>query len=154
MLTNNRRDMNLIAWGLTSLLLAIWLIAVLRCPPSRESDLVALAGIAALTLLPIYHRLYDARILILAIPGLLLIVGRRRLQATALVVLMTCVFLSTNKMYRVALSKLEIWSGGHFTFILSRQAPLFLLVIAVMFLQSYMNLTISQSRLALNSRSA
>jgi hypothetical protein len=50
-------------------LLAIWLIKVKRSPPNSTVSWLALAPIAALSMLPVYHRIYDARLLLLAIPA-------------------------------------------------------------------------------------
>ncbi len=50
-------------------LLLIWLIATLRSRASREKDWLAIAAIVPLTLLVTYHRVYDAKIVLLTIPA-------------------------------------------------------------------------------------
>lgn len=50
-------------------LLIVWIKTVLRSPQRKEIDWLAVAPIAALSLLPIYHRVYDARLLLLVIPA-------------------------------------------------------------------------------------
>lgn len=50
-------------------LMLVWVIAVLRGPFSRERALLGLASVSALSLLPVYHRTYDAKLLLLMIPA-------------------------------------------------------------------------------------
>ncbi len=51
-------------------LLIVWVIVTLTSRPSRAKTYFALASIAVLSLLPVYHRQYDAKIIILTIPAL------------------------------------------------------------------------------------
>jgi hypothetical protein len=50
-------------------LLLAWLLKTVRSAWSTRIAWFALAPIAALTMLPVYHRIYDARLLLLAIPA-------------------------------------------------------------------------------------
>lgn len=50
-------------------LLLIWVFVTVRSRPSRARTWLALASIAALSMLPIYHRQYDAKLLLLTIPA-------------------------------------------------------------------------------------
>lgn len=50
-------------------LLAVWAFFVLRSRPTRERAWLALASVSALTMLPIYHRQYDTKLLLLMIPA-------------------------------------------------------------------------------------
>ncbi len=63
--TRSARSANLLAFSLGTLLILGWTVLVLR-NRRRDSDLLALATVAVIGLLPVYHRLYDASIL--AIP--------------------------------------------------------------------------------------
>ena len=60
---------NPISYALGGLLILIWAFAVLRRRFSAEDAPFALAAIAVLTLLPVYHRTYDAKLLLLTIPA-------------------------------------------------------------------------------------
>ena len=64
---------NPIAWIVCAVLISIWPIYVmrgtLRGRLSPQSDWFMIAAIAALTMLPFYHRSYDARLLLLTIPA-------------------------------------------------------------------------------------
>ena len=50
-------------------LIAIWAIITLRTRPTLKLTCLALAAIAPLSMLPVYHRLGDAKVLLLATPG-------------------------------------------------------------------------------------
>jgi hypothetical protein len=50
-------------------LLVIWLVKTVRSDFTPERTWFALAPIAALSMLPIYHRIYDAKLLLLTIPA-------------------------------------------------------------------------------------
>src|SRR6202008_3124256 len=58
-------------------LLAVWVTVTLRSRPSLAKTYFALASIAVLSLLPVYHRQYDAKVIILAIPALAILWGER-----------------------------------------------------------------------------
>jgi hypothetical protein len=49
--------------------LLIWAFVTLRSRPSLKRTWLALAAIAALSMLPVYHHFYDAKILLLAVPA-------------------------------------------------------------------------------------
>jgi hypothetical protein len=67
---------NHVAWAISAVLLAAWLYVILKRPPSKEKDLLCIAGLAAFTMLPIYHRLYDCRIFLVIFPALALLMQR------------------------------------------------------------------------------
>lgn len=50
-------------------LLVVWALCVLRTRPTQETAWLALAAVSALTMLPIYHRQYDTKLLLLTIPA-------------------------------------------------------------------------------------
>jgi len=50
-------------------LLLVWSIRTLRARFSRPGAWIALAAIAALSMLPVYHRQYDAKLLLLTVPA-------------------------------------------------------------------------------------
>ncbi|HZQ55549.1 MAG TPA: glycosyltransferase family 87 protein [Bryobacteraceae bacterium] len=76
-------------------LLLVWIYLVLRRRSSPCAPWMALAAVAALTMLPIYHRQLDASLLLLAVPGCALlwsqsrIAGRIGLAITATVLMFT-----------------------------------------------------------------
>ena len=60
------------------LLLAAWLPLALRVPNTLPKHLLAIASLACLTLLPLYHRQYDTRLLLLAFPAVSFLLSRPR----------------------------------------------------------------------------
>ena len=66
---NDPRFYNLFSYLVSGSLILAWAIAALRKRFSRQSALLALAAISALSILPIYHRPNDAKILLLALPS-------------------------------------------------------------------------------------
>ncbi len=50
-------------------LLLVWIIITLRTRFSTDKMWLALASISALSVLPVYHRIYDAKLLLLSIPA-------------------------------------------------------------------------------------
>ena len=69
---------NRISWGIVGSLILIWAIVAWRSKPSLKKDLLGVAAIACLGLLPIYHRHYDVRLLVVTFPavGVLMAEGR------------------------------------------------------------------------------
>ena len=80
---------NLASYLVCAPLLLIWAIVTLRNRPSPRQAWLGLAVIAALSMLPVYHRQYDAKLLLLAVPACVLLwaegdaVGRLALGVTA-----------------------------------------------------------------------
>jgi len=64
-LTHNSYSANTWAFAFTGVLVCGWLVCVLRAKEDKE--LLSLATIATIALLPVYHRFYDAALLVLAL---------------------------------------------------------------------------------------
>ncbi len=67
---------NAVSYAICALLLAILLLVTFRFRPSGSSRWIALAIVSVLTLLPIYHRQYDSKLLILTIPPCVMLWSR------------------------------------------------------------------------------
>ncbi len=73
----------------------IWGIVALRAPVTRSSTWLGLAAIAPLSMLPVYHRQYDAKLILLAVPACALLWSRRgKLGWIALLVTSVAFFLN------------------------------------------------------------
>ncbi len=73
------------SFAVSATLFVLWIAPLLRSVPSSQRDLLALATASGLTLLPLYHRQYDTRVLLLTFPAVaLLLATRRRLGWVAL----------------------------------------------------------------------
>ena len=68
-LKDDPRFYNPVSYLTCGILLLVWGLKVLRKHVSMESARLALAAVSALSLLPVYHRSYDAIILLLALPA-------------------------------------------------------------------------------------
>ena len=66
------------AFAVSAILLAAWAVPAARLRNTVPKHLLALAAIACLSLLPIYHRQYDTRILLLAFPAVAWLLSERR----------------------------------------------------------------------------
>jgi hypothetical protein len=73
----NPHAYNLASYLICAPFLLIWIIATVRSRPSLEKTWFGLAAIAPLSMLPVYHRQYDAKLMILAIPALAILCARR-----------------------------------------------------------------------------
>jgi hypothetical protein len=60
---------NPIAYAIVAMLLLIWVVKTVRTQLSVSGLWFALAPISAIAMLPVYHRLYDAKIILVAIPA-------------------------------------------------------------------------------------
>ena len=60
---------NLVSYLICIPLLLVWAFVTMRSRPSPKRDWLALAAIAALTMLPVYHRTQDTKLLLLAVPA-------------------------------------------------------------------------------------
>lgn len=60
---------NFLTYAICGALLLLWMFATTRSRPSPDGTWLALAAISALTMLPIYHRQTDTKLLILSVPA-------------------------------------------------------------------------------------
>jgi len=76
-------------------LIILWIVASLRRGPSTPKTWLGLAAVAALSMLPVYHREYDAKLLLLTVPACAMLwaeggkVGRIALLVTSAAFLLT-----------------------------------------------------------------
>jgi hypothetical protein len=75
---SDARDYKLVAYGITAALLLAWLCAVMRMSAGLERDVLAIAALAAIGLLPVYHRMYDSRILLFLFPAVAVLSRKSR----------------------------------------------------------------------------
>jgi hypothetical protein len=63
------RIYNPVSYVICAPLLLVWALVTLRSRPSTKRAWLALAAIAALSMLPVYHRQYDAKLILLTVPA-------------------------------------------------------------------------------------
>lgn len=68
---------NHLTWAIAGVLFLVWGYVAVRAHPSHRKDLIGIAAIACLTLLPVYHRQYDVRLLLLMFPALALLFAEK-----------------------------------------------------------------------------
>lgn len=98
---------NRAAYVIFGILLAAWLTAemkLMQLKADSARDLLSMGGLAVLTLLPVYHRSYDSRLLMLAIPAALIVLERRRVEGILLCILVASSVVSIQHW-------LQLWLG-------------------------------------------
>jgi hypothetical protein len=93
-------------------LVAIWIWVVLRSAATPRKAWVSLASIAALTMLPVYHHLYDAKLLLLAVPACAMLWAEGGALRWGAAAITGAGFLLTADMTWVAMPPLMGWLHG------------------------------------------
>lgn len=126
-------------------LIAIWAMVTLRAPATRANSLIALAAAVPLTLLPVYHRIYDTRLLLLTIPAAAILWRRGGLVRWGALALNGAAILLTGDIPLIVLvsvtDRFHLVPGslGDILLLLlfGRPVPLLLLALAVFYLAVY-----------------
>lgn len=110
-LLQNRQRANIAGLSVAVLAGIIWLFLLSkRKDNNRDTDLLGLSAVAAISLLPLYHRFYDATLLIFPLAwSLTAVQGRLREIAKGILVVVVLVFLVPGG---AALQRLQ--EAGHF----------------------------------------
>jgi hypothetical protein len=140
------RVYNPITYAVCGTILLVWLIVMLRSRPSPENAFFALVSVAALSMLVTYHRSYDAKLLLLSVPAcatlwveggtiawMALLIGMVGVVFTGDLPLAVLMHL-TRHLYSPAAGL----AGKTATAVLTRPAPLILLVTAIFYLWVYL----------------
>ena len=78
------KQFNAAAYVVFLALFALGITAIVRTTAGPETNLLALAALAILSLTPIYHRFYDSRLLLLTIPAAVIIFQQRRVMGAVI----------------------------------------------------------------------
>jgi hypothetical protein len=140
------RIYNPVSYLVCGALLMVWLVRTFRLRFSQRSAWLALAAIAALSMLPVYHRQYDAKLLLLTVPACAMLWVEGGLVGWIALLLNTAGVLLTGDIWSAILTvywnNLHISQMGVLTQILAvmlvRPAPLILLVMVIFYLWAYM----------------
>ena len=137
----DQKTYNLISYVVCAPLLLWWVYLAFRARASRKATWLALAPISALSVLPVYHRQYDAKLILLALPAFVLLWSRsERFRWPALVVTATAFFLNGDFPWVVLLrtvDHLHLATGPYWqatTALLDFPVPLSLLAMGVFYL--------------------
>jgi hypothetical protein len=140
------RIYNLASFLLCAPLLLAWAITTVRARFTPPGAWLGIAAIAALSLLPAYHRLYDAKLLLLTIPACALLWKEGSRSRWPALILTMASMAATSELAVVLLIKYA--QGLHLsttelsarllTIALTRPAPLLLLPTGILYLWAYM----------------
>lgn len=139
------RIYNSVSYLLCAPLLLVWVFITLRFRSSPARAWLALAAIAALTMLPTYHRSHDAKLLLLTVPACAMLWAEGGRIARFALLINTAAFVLTGDIPWMLLTglidKLHIpttgISGQILTAIWVFPTPLTLLVMSVFYLWTY-----------------
>jgi hypothetical protein len=141
------RIFNPVAYEVFLGLLAVWIMAVPRSKTSPEMHFLALAGLSILSLMPVYHRFYDTRLLLLTVPAVIIVFQKRRLLGTVIAVLTVLAVISVQYRVQVFLIQHAEWQSilhHKFLFILLlRQQNLELLILFGLYLVAILGIRFS-----------
>ncbi len=154
LIRDDPRFYNLASYAICGSLLLAGAVRVLRSRFTKESGWLALAAIAALSMLPVYHRGYDAKLLLLTVPGCAYLWARGAglkwpaglLTAAAL--LCTSDIPATILLVMMNDAKIGVTSvwGKVLTAIVFHPAPLILLATGIFYLWVYFRWTAQDER--------
>lgn len=150
---DNSHIYNPVTYLLCGPLLLIWIITTLRARASATSAWLALAAIVTLSMLPLYHRQHDTRLLLLTIPACAMLWAEGGLVGWFAVVLNSAgVVLSgdISSAIRIRLIWNVLASASGFPFklltvVLGRPIPLILLIMCIFYLWAYIRHTFNRS---------
>ena len=136
---------NPISYAICGILLLIWSLATLRANSSRDNLWFSLAIAAVMTMLVTYHRPYDAKLLLLAVPAFAILWSEGGITGWLALLTSTCGMVFTSEIPLAVIGslakKLPIGGGGLaeklLTVVITRPASPALLVMAVFYLWAY-----------------
>ncbi|MGC2160837.1 MAG: glycosyltransferase family 87 protein [Silvibacterium sp.] len=142
---DNPRFYNAVTYGVCGALLLVWGMVTVRSQRSARRDWLALAVIAALSMLPVYHRQHDTRLLLLMFPAFAMVWAEGGgLRWPALAVTGAGTVLTGDmamKLLAVLAYRWHLGGGGWWAKLLDaaliRPAPIVLLAISVFYLWVY-----------------
>ena len=124
------RFYNAASFAVCAGLFALWVVPVVCCRASSARDLFALASASSLSLLPLYHRQYDTRLLLLTFPAVALLIASRRPAGWVGLALTAIGTVITSHNYPHLLQRIHPEpTGPLLTVLYFRAMPLFLLAL-------------------------
>lgn len=126
-------------------LFVVWGVVALRARPTMTNAWLALATIAPLSMLPVYHRQYDAKLILLAVPACALLWARRGMVGWLALALTTLAFFCNGDLPWIAFAmesdRIHPASAGPYSRLLTAAwdfpVPLSLLALGVFYLWAY-----------------
>ncbi|HVZ83942.1 MAG TPA: hypothetical protein VG893_09745 [Terracidiphilus sp.] len=155
---------NRVAWLLTVPLILFWAFALWKYPHTKVEAWYAIASISALSMLPLYHRQHDAKLILLTLPAAIMLMREQRLQGRIALVLSIACFSLIGDLWLAKYFFIErlIASGNGLvqnilSVILSRPEPIILFATAIFYLwvfvgrtkRSFLNRSVSPTHVAI-----
>jgi hypothetical protein len=141
---------NLVAYAVFLGLVAMWILVIPWSSMSPEMQLLALAALSILSLMPVYHRFYDTRLLLLTLPAVIAVFQRRRFLGALIAVLTVLAVISVQYRVQVLLVQHAEWQSifqHKFLFILLlRQQNLELLILFGLYMMAILGIRSSSVR--------
>jgi Glycosyltransferase family 87 len=142
---DNPHIYNPVSYLICAPVLIAWIVFTLRTRPSPARARLAIAAIAVLSMLPFYHHLYDAKLLLLTVPACALLWARGgRLGRIALGVNLAAFILTGDISSAILLRLIELlhparagFAGWMVRALLVFPAPLILLTMSIFYLWVY-----------------
>ena len=136
---------NLASYLVFGILLLVWAVVTLRVRPTPANLWLALAVMSALSMLPVYHRQYDTKLLLLAVPACGLLMLERNLTGWLALLITTAGFVLNGDLpwviFFALIKALHLsTAGGSGEILIVIQvfaAPLILLVMGLFYLWVY-----------------
>jgi hypothetical protein len=141
------RQFNAAAYAIFLALLGAGMLVVLRANRGPELHLVAIGALSILTLMPVYHRFYDTRLLLLSVPAVVIVFQKRRVWGTMIAALTVLTAISVQ--YRVQMFLLQqgkwqsILANKFLLVLLLRHQNLLMLVLFLWYLAAIFSLRLS-----------
>lgn len=144
------RFYNPATWVICAPLFMAWLSRTLRVVTSNAQIWLALAAIASLSMLPVYHRPYDAKLLLLAAPACAAIWAQGGVRRWVALVTTSAAILVTSDLPSTVLTTLSRRLPTHssagiasqiLVIVLTRPAPMILLAMSIFYVWVYVRHT-------------
>jgi len=142
---NNSQFYNAITYIVCGILFVLWVRAILRARFTAENAWLALVAGTMLSMLVTYHRSYDAKLLLLAIPACSMLHSRGGRIARSAYVLTAAAFLFTADIPVTAIAlgvshlpmTASSWEAKLISILFGRPVPLFVLATSIFYLWAY-----------------
>jgi Glycosyltransferase family 87 len=140
---------NALAYAVFLALLGVGIIGVVRTGAAPEIHFLALGALSILSLMPVYHRFYDTRLLLLSVPAVLMVFQKRRLLGALMAVLTVLAIISLQYRVQTFLLQHAEWQRilqNRFLFVLLlRQQNLELLILFGLYMVAIFSIRFSHS---------
>ncbi len=142
---NDPRIYNPITYATCGSLLLIWIVIAMRSRSTSSNHYLALAAVAAFSMLPVYHRPHDAKLLLLTLPACAMLLSEGGVIGRIALFLNSAAIVLTSDLPLALLAQLtkglhlstENLQAKLMTILLGRPMPMILLALGIFYLWVY-----------------